>query len=144
MNDWSARDLQRAEMSVGLGPSKGKDFATSLGPELVSFDELADLLPGRAAALEMTARVNGRELLARQWRRDVLDVAADPGPRQPRRDAEAGRRDRFGHGGHGLHPGTDARGGRGMAPAGGRGGIGDRDGWGRCGIPSWLTRERMP
>ena len=32
MNDWSARDLQRVEMAVGLGPSKGKDFATSLGP----------------------------------------------------------------------------------------------------------------
>jgi fumarylacetoacetate (FAA) hydrolase len=32
MNDWSARDLQRAEMAVGLGPSKSKDFATSLGP----------------------------------------------------------------------------------------------------------------
>ena len=36
MNDWSARDLQGKEMSVGLGPAKGKDFATSLGPELVS------------------------------------------------------------------------------------------------------------
>ena len=36
MNDWSARDLQRAEMAVGLGPSKGKDFATSLGPVLVT------------------------------------------------------------------------------------------------------------
>ena len=35
MNDWSARDLQRVEMAVGLGPSKSKDFATSLGPELV-------------------------------------------------------------------------------------------------------------
>ncbi len=32
LNDWSARDLQRAEMTVGLGPAKGKDFATSLGP----------------------------------------------------------------------------------------------------------------
>ena len=32
MNDWSARDLQRREMKVGLGPAKGKDFATSLGP----------------------------------------------------------------------------------------------------------------
>ena len=40
MNDWSARDLQAKEMSVGLGPAKGKDFATSLGPELVSPDEL--------------------------------------------------------------------------------------------------------
>ena len=40
MNDWSARDLQGKEMSVGLGPAKGKDFATALGPELVSPDEL--------------------------------------------------------------------------------------------------------
>ena len=35
LNDWSARDLQRAEMKVGLGPAKGKDFATSLGPVVV-------------------------------------------------------------------------------------------------------------
>lgn len=54
MNDWSARDLQMKEMSVGLGPSKGKDFATSLGPELVSPDELPDDLDMRAVA-----RVNG-------------------------------------------------------------------------------------
>src|ERR1044072_5786666 len=40
MNDWSARDLQRKEMKVGLGPAKGKDFATSLGPVLVTPDEL--------------------------------------------------------------------------------------------------------
>ena len=40
MNDWSARDLQMREMQVGLGPAKGKDFAISLGPELVSPDEL--------------------------------------------------------------------------------------------------------
>src|SRR5437667_708171 len=39
MNDWSARDLQRVEMKVGLGPAKGKDFATSLGPILVTPDE---------------------------------------------------------------------------------------------------------
>jgi fumarylacetoacetate (FAA) hydrolase len=55
MNDWSARDLQRAEMKVGLGPAKGKDFATSLGPVVVTPDELGDL------RLEMTARVNGEE-----------------------------------------------------------------------------------
>ena len=54
MNDWSARDLQYREMPVGLGPAKGKDFATSLGPELVSPDELpADL------AMRAVARVNG-------------------------------------------------------------------------------------
>jgi fumarylacetoacetate (FAA) hydrolase len=55
MNDWSARDLQRAEMKVGLGPSKGKDFATSLGPVVVTVDEL-DGSHG-----EMIARVNGEE-----------------------------------------------------------------------------------
>jgi fumarylacetoacetate (FAA) hydrolase len=55
MNDWSARDLQLREMKVGLGPAKGKDFATSLGPVLVTADELGDL------RLEMTARVNGEE-----------------------------------------------------------------------------------
>src|SRR5437764_10954723 len=42
MNDWSARDIQRAEMAVGLGPSKSKDFATSLGPDLVPFEKLRD------------------------------------------------------------------------------------------------------
>ncbi len=55
LNDWSARDLQRAEMTVGLGPAKGKDFATSIGPVLVTPDELGDL------TLEMTARINGEE-----------------------------------------------------------------------------------
>jgi len=61
MNDWSARDLQRHEMKVGLGPAKGKDFATSLGPWVVTPDELADRRSGKAYDLTMTARVNGRE-----------------------------------------------------------------------------------
>jgi fumarylacetoacetate (FAA) hydrolase len=60
MNDWSARDLQRAEMSVGLGPSKGKDFATSLGPSLVSLDELQERYHDGRLHLEMTASVNGK------------------------------------------------------------------------------------
>jgi fumarylacetoacetate (FAA) hydrolase len=54
MNDFSARDLQGLEMQVGLGPAKGKDFATALGPELVSPDELPGDLDMRAIA-----RVNG-------------------------------------------------------------------------------------
>ena len=62
MNDWSARDLQRLEMAVGLGPSKGKDFATSLGPELVTFDDLQDRYQNGRLHLEMTARVNDRML----------------------------------------------------------------------------------
>jgi fumarylacetoacetate (FAA) hydrolase len=55
MNDWSARDLQRAEMRVGLGPSKGKDFATSLGPIVVTPDEFD------GSSGTMIARVNGEE-----------------------------------------------------------------------------------
>jgi fumarylacetoacetate (FAA) hydrolase len=62
MNDWSARDLQRVEMAVGLGPSKGKDFATSLGPELVTFDDLTECYRDGRVHLEMTATVNGRLL----------------------------------------------------------------------------------
>ena len=60
MNDWSARDLQRAEMAIGLGPSKSKDFATSLGPRLVPFDELKDCYRDGGLHLEMTATVNGK------------------------------------------------------------------------------------
>jgi len=40
VNDWSARDIQAREMQVGLGPAKGKDFATSIGPWIVTADEL--------------------------------------------------------------------------------------------------------
>ena len=61
MNDWSARDLQRVEMAVGLGPSKSKDFATSLGPHLVPFEELKDHYRDGRLHLTMTARVNGKE-----------------------------------------------------------------------------------
>lgn len=71
MNDWSARDVQRQEMRVGLGPAKGKDFATSLGPYLVTPDELADrAIPGRVGVydLEMVARVNGVERSRGNWK----------------------------------------------------------------------------
>jgi 2-keto-4-pentenoate hydratase/2-oxohepta-3-ene-1,7-dioic acid hydratase in catechol pathway len=61
MNDWSARDLQMAEMAGGLGPAKGKDFATSLGPWIVTPDELDVVAPGRwACPLEVS--VNGRRV----------------------------------------------------------------------------------
>ncbi len=61
LNDWSARDVQQREMALNLGPVKGKDFATSLGPFLVTPDELAPSRKERAYDLTMTARVNGRE-----------------------------------------------------------------------------------
>jgi len=61
MNDWSARDVQRREMKLSMGPVKGKDFATTLGPMLVTPDEISDARSGRAYDLTMTATVNGRE-----------------------------------------------------------------------------------
>lgn len=57
MNDWSARDLQAKEMKVGLGPAKGKDFATSFGPFLVTKDELS--LENGRLDLKMEGFVNG-------------------------------------------------------------------------------------
>ena len=70
-NDWSARDLQREETTVRLGPAKGKDFASSFGPWLVTPDELADARSAGATGpdLAMTAEVNG-----------VGDVARAAGP----------------------------------------------------------------
>lgn len=62
INDFSARDLQRQELSVGLGPAKAKDFATGLGPCLVTRDEVAGQIRGDVLDLAMIARVNGREL----------------------------------------------------------------------------------
>jgi fumarylacetoacetate (FAA) hydrolase len=66
-NDWSARDLQREETTVRLGPAKGKDFASSIGPWLVTPDELADARKGKGYDLAMTAAVNGVELSHGSW-----------------------------------------------------------------------------
>jgi fumarylacetoacetate (FAA) hydrolase len=61
-NDWSARDLQREEMKVGLGPSKGKDFANALGPRLVPLAELKDRYKDGRLHLQMEAFINGRRV----------------------------------------------------------------------------------
>jgi fumarylacetoacetate (FAA) hydrolase len=63
-NDWSARDIQRKEMIVGLGPAKGKDFASSFGPVIVTHESIADKAVGRPGVydLEMAARINGVEM----------------------------------------------------------------------------------
>ena len=82
-NDWSARDLQREETAVRLGPAKGKDFASSIGPWLVTPDELAD------AARRRRDRARPRDDRRGQRRRDV----ARPLVRRPvlvRRDGRAG------------------------------------------------------
>jgi fumarylacetoacetate (FAA) hydrolase len=58
LNGWTARDLEQEELEAGLGPAKACDFALSLGPVVVTPDELGTL------ALQMVARVNGEE---RSW-----------------------------------------------------------------------------
>lgn len=59
-NDWSARDLQREEMAMSLGPAKGKDFASSFGPYMVTPDELEDAWGDDGKLhLRMTCHVNG-------------------------------------------------------------------------------------
>jgi len=66
MNDFSARTLQMEEMKLNLGPAKGKDFATTLGPWLVTPDELENKIIktefGNKYKLEMRARHNGVEI----------------------------------------------------------------------------------
>jgi fumarylacetoacetate (FAA) hydrolase len=66
MNDWSARYLQMEEMKLSLGPAKGKDFATALGPWLVTKDELESKRltskDGDRYDVTMTCTVNGKEL----------------------------------------------------------------------------------
>jgi fumarylacetoacetate (FAA) hydrolase len=63
VNDWSARDLQRDESTVRLGPAKGKDFALTIGPWIVTPDELADRWASGAPApdLAMTATVTAAD-----------------------------------------------------------------------------------
>jgi fumarylacetoacetate (FAA) hydrolase len=66
MNDFSARALQMEEMKMSLGPAKGKDFATALGPWLVTIDELASTATATAEGtkwdLGMRAFVNGMQV----------------------------------------------------------------------------------
>ena len=73
--DWSARDLQRDETAVRLGPAKGKDFASSFGPWLVTPDELVDRRAGRGFDLAMVARVNGVETSRGRWSDAVHGLA---------------------------------------------------------------------
>jgi 2-keto-4-pentenoate hydratase/2-oxohepta-3-ene-1,7-dioic acid hydratase in catechol pathway len=63
VNDWSARDLQSREMQVGLGPAKGKDFATSIGPWIVTADEVEPFHDADGSLdLGCTAYVNGERI----------------------------------------------------------------------------------
>ncbi|MFD1764982.1 fumarylacetoacetate hydrolase family protein [Streptomyces lienomycini] len=86
-NDWSARDLQSAEMKVGLGPCKGKDTASTLGPCLVTADELERYRdPDGFLRLALTAEVNGQvvgeDLLSHMsWTFEEMTAYASRGTR---------------------------------------------------------------
>lgn len=67
LNDWSSRDFQRDETTVRLGPAKGKDFATSIGPWLVTPDELADKRAGKGYNVAMTADVGDVRTSSGTW-----------------------------------------------------------------------------
>src|SRR4029453_10340157 len=58
-NDWSCRDLQRDEMEARLGPAKGKDSASSLGPWIVTTEELAPFIRDGRLHVRCTLKVNG-------------------------------------------------------------------------------------
>ncbi|MFH9861197.1 fumarylacetoacetate hydrolase family protein [Streptomyces sp. NPDC017202] len=87
LDDWSARDLQSAEMKVGLGPCKGKDTATTLGPYLVTADELEPYRdPDGFLRLALTAEVNGEvvgeDLLSHMsWTFEEMTAYASRGTR---------------------------------------------------------------
>jgi 2-keto-4-pentenoate hydratase/2-oxohepta-3-ene-1,7-dioic acid hydratase in catechol pathway len=61
-NDWSARDVQFDEMQVGLGPAKGKDSAVTLGPWLVTADDLEPYRRGDRLELDLEVLVNGERI----------------------------------------------------------------------------------
>ena len=63
LNDWSSRNLQREEMPMSLGPAKGKDFASSFGPYMVTPDELEDSWGDDGKLhLRMTCHINGKKI----------------------------------------------------------------------------------
>ena len=105
-DDFSARDLQREEMALHLGPAKGKDFASAFGPYLVTPDELADRRQGTGFDLAMTVDVNGVETGRGRW----ADAQFSFGEMLARASADvapaARRPDRQRHRGHRVPPQT--------------------------------------
>jgi 2-keto-4-pentenoate hydratase/2-oxohepta-3-ene-1,7-dioic acid hydratase in catechol pathway len=73
--DWSARDLQMKEMATGLGPAKGKDGANTLGPMLITADELESARSAKGFDLAMTAHVNDELVSSGRWNSIDWDFA---------------------------------------------------------------------
>jgi len=62
LNDFSARDVQKKEMTLNMGPAKGKDFASSFGPILYTKDEFQNCKKNKLFDLDLTMRLNGEEI----------------------------------------------------------------------------------
>jgi 2-keto-4-pentenoate hydratase/2-oxohepta-3-ene-1,7-dioic acid hydratase in catechol pathway len=69
LNDWSARDLQRFEMKINMGPAKAKDFATSLGSFIVTKDEIAALRRGKGYDIAFECSINNELLTSNNWKK---------------------------------------------------------------------------
>jgi fumarylacetoacetate (FAA) hydrolase len=68
LNDWTARDFQRFEMKVNMGPTKGKDFCTTFGSYIIIPDELASRRSGKGYDIECSAEINGQKLTQKNWK----------------------------------------------------------------------------
>ena len=119
-NDWSARDLQRDETTVRLGPAKGKDFATSIGPWLVTPDELADARQGKGYDLAITAAINGHGAQPRHTGATRSSASARWSSAPAPTSGCARRPDRLGDGRHRLPARDQGRALRALARAGRR------------------------
>lgn len=69
LNDWTARDFQRFEMKVNMGPTKGKDFSTTFGSFIVSPDEIESKRSGKGFDIEIEALINGERLTRNNWKK---------------------------------------------------------------------------
>ena len=126
LNDWSARDLQRDETTVRLGPAKGKDFATTIGPWLVTPDELADARAGEAYALQMSAYVNGIETSHGAWSSAQFSFGEMLARASRGRARATGGPDRVRNGGDRLPAGGEGRGAEALPATGRHGDAGGR------------------
>jgi len=68
VNDWTARDFQRFEMKVNMGPTKGKDFITTFGSFIITPDEIENLRSEKGYDIEFQASINGEVLTKRSWK----------------------------------------------------------------------------
>ena len=120
-NDWSARDLQFDEMAFGLGPAKGKDSASSIGPWIVTTDELMPYIRDGRLDLKAHARVNGDDWAERRRdRQRLVHLGRDHRARRQGQPHRSRRRHRQRHRGRRVGPRVHPQGLRGLPLAGTR------------------------